>query len=61
MSLGIKMQLSTHLHIKYLFSVEQASTDRLPGVDISVPELPVLAVTKRVDISVLHQHNWKAT
>lgn len=33
----------------------------VPGVHVSVSKLPVLAVTKCVDISVLHQHHCEAT
>lgn len=36
-------------------------TDGLPGVDVSVSELSMLAVTKRVDVSILHQDHCETT
>jgi len=43
-----------------VLSLEDAS-EAIPGVHVSVSELPVLAVTERVDVSVLHQHHCEAT
>lgn len=33
---------------------------QVPGVNISMTKLPMLAITERVDISILHEHNWEA-